>query len=238
MDEDSDNEIEMVDMSMFAGDRPILTNIGTSKGDSITKMRNTVFKYFISFLDYSSMPKFVDLIDAEVNGCTIGQFSSFLLLIVKLPKMNSHLSYLSELTEILKDTGRFPSLLLGENMRMIEKVRDSVRRIYKNKAEDTGTFLIDSSDPVTDEDLAFICEILFMSYAGKNATQMYDYRAVLNLDRQLAGRISETFKTRLSALFMNTRTKRLTVKKLICISTYRINYYHIETTGGYSSNEK
>jgi hypothetical protein len=198
--------IEMVDLSNM-WDRCV--DMSAEADTSLSRSRGTVINHINTFLKSCGKEEFDAISPNELNMTFLGKLSHWLIEVAKVPAYNSYLSYISEAKElmVMKKGSEF-------NLSKFRSIKKMAKKRYIELAKENDTVLMKSASGVTDQHAQFIGDCLFLNYGGRNPERMHLFRALIMLDRQLVGRISEAMKSKISLMIWNQKTERFTVSVL------------------------
>ena len=172
-----------------------LVNLARNESKSKQNGFKTARNHFNKYLIYIKHPKAsYDLLEKdEISEDLFGKFGDYLIKVRLIPKLNTALTYIS----LMKT---YFNRLKKANLEDIfcSTLNSNVQKEYQEKAKETNTLLAEVADPVLEQDISIVNEVLFLAVnvtdrARKSRSLercMHD-RLLLCWDRGLVGRISE-----------------------------------------------
>jgi hypothetical protein len=187
---ENDLENQEVDPFFYGEDQDDFTK---DIGKMTSKLRATTVRWFNKWL--ASEPRrtrdsFDNLRLGDITEELFGKFTGHLFRHVGL---ETCLAYLSHFKMVVLE--KFPRCTIFQSSEWYTSLRVKIVNRYYAKADTTDEDVRRSSLSMSQEDIAFACEILLSgstSVSRQSVFTGYDDRAIIIWDRHFAGRIQET----------------------------------------------
>ena len=175
----------------------IVSDMTIDVGKSRKSQRDTALNKFDDFLKYQNnfnvnlypFQSFNELHDGEFFTPTLFSFfASYLYQVVKVKKLNTMHSYLSQMKNYVLETYPENSYFQINNDKWYSNLRTKFINIYQNKCEIDQTHLVDHAPKMTLSDLKSILYILMSMSQDRNAIED---RAIIVWQWFCLGRINE-----------------------------------------------
>ena len=184
------NDTELPESS----DDGLYEDIAKKKSKSLKKSEGTALRCFNKFLEELNNSKpirfphksLATFSTAELNHISniFGMFPSYLLITRKL-KQATAMSYLSQIHKLIAERCPTTDIMLG---RYYKNLRHNTSTTYTKHHQSINTKKSNPATPMSSEDLSELCNLLFV----RNTTKCIQERALLVLQWQALGRVSET----------------------------------------------
>jgi len=183
-------------------DSIILENIANQVGDKLAKSIKTSLNHFNSYVKYLfdkgevNVAEYKSKYDASpkltedfITEDLFAKFADYLMKIKNINKYETTVAYISRVKNILcRDYRNLEIFRTADNW--YQRLRSRVLKLYMEKCQKDGTSLKEGAPPMNADDLLKIVTYLI----DENTTKSFNQRALMVMQWQTVGRITEVAK--------------------------------------------